>query len=211
MNRLAVAAQTAVAEGVPLSMAAESFDGVDLSGLDLMAALGHKVSFVQALLVRTDLSFSYLEAADFTGADLSHAKLPCSWLNDSDFTEADLTGTDLRGSTFYRSRFEGSSGGVVRLDVPTFFQATLFPSCEGWKLAVERMDGDHTELNVSADLIGAQMDWIAREAELDDDVAGYLAASAEMISFHIMRNADALAATRWAAGPDDRQNWPEAG
>ena len=80
---------TGVAQVEPERKFAKSYEGEDLSGMDLSKKRLDNTNFRDANLTNTNLSDASLRDCDFNGATIKN----------TDFTRVDLTGSDFREAT----------------------------------------------------------------------------------------------------------------
>lgn len=107
-----------------------SFDGLDLSGVDLTGARLREGSFLRtdfsgAVLAKIEGHRAKLINADLQGADLSEAYLFLADLTKANLAGARLDGTDLRGAKLYRANLRGADLSRARLGDADLTQADL--------------------------------------------------------------------------------------
>lgn len=89
---------------------AGSYEGIDLSGVDLHRAHLEEVNLKNAKLIGTNLWGAHLAGANLEGADLKDAVL-----TGADLKDAVLTGADLRGARLDREALANAHGAQVQI------------------------------------------------------------------------------------------------
>ena len=165
--------------------------GADLSGADLRCAdLRHAV-LQDAVLRGARLSGADLQDAVLSGADLRCADLSGADLQDAVLSGADLSGADLSGAS-------GASGVAISVCGLPSGASTLYPTPDGWRLAVGCWQGTPDTLRT---MIASDDDWPEATGAECARRRPSLQALLALCEDHIARHPDIITylAAKWTA------------
>ena len=168
----------------------------DLSGADLRSADLRSADLRSADLSGADLQRADLRHAVLRGARLSGADLRCADLSGADLQRADLSGADLSGADL--SGASGASGVAISVCGLPSGASTLYPTPDGWRLAVGCWQGTPDTLRT---MIASDDDWPEATGAECARRRPSLQALLALCEDHIARHPDIITylAAKWTA------------
>ncbi|MGC0144429.1 pentapeptide repeat-containing protein [Pseudactinotalea sp. Z1732] len=134
--------------------------------------------------------------ADLRGANLRGADLRDANLRGANLRGADLRGANLRGANLRGADLRDAVGGILQITGLHPYQATLVPTCHGWRLTIGCWTGTVQDLRT---LIASDDDWPEARGEEVARRRPLLAALADVCDAHAAAHAADLAAVaHWA-------------
>jgi hypothetical protein len=116
------------AERKKVDLSGLTFDGCDLTGINLADARAAKASFANTTLAGAKLAGGSFDEAQFAGAKLQNGDLSHASFRKATFVGAELNGADLRETNVQGADFTGANLQDVKLDASCFDRDTKWPA-----------------------------------------------------------------------------------